>query len=462
MSQPPSPADVDPAQGNDKTSTGDIDPHTTKDQDSALPDPVASLTAMSSSTPVPKAQLQPLAIEPTTLSQHIPPPLFSPTFRPGSPVNRKRSEVKDDDILSSNEYFLQNAGSFYSLGGSSGTRTGGSGGGNGSKSSPFPPLKKSKTSPPLSHSNLTAYRSSREAQDPLSPQTSPIIEPFEAFEAFDAISTETISAIALDPTTTPTTTDAPSLSRRSSGSTHKGGTPPLLRARTMEEISSRPLPSSVLDSLSKASTTAIGNLNLGGGSGRGILPERAMGVITSRPNSRQGSPTVTMTSRESTPMYADEYSVLESPHPLSRVKSNKREHSVTPSEDTVSSEDGLQRRNILDTLEDYNEEADPDYEPAADTTVDEEGDMRQSSVDPDDEDSFGEIDENNIHNAQFEVEFDDDGDDAAFYGELEEDDETLDAADAFVDTDPECKDRFTDVEITALDEEARTEGKGDY
>ncbi|KAG0052628.1 NAD-dependent histone deacetylase sir2 [Gryganskiella cystojenkinii] len=376
-----------------------------------------------------------ISIEPTTHSTRLyPPPILSPTFRPGSPVNRKRSEVKDDDIVSSNDHFFQN---FYNVGGAGSSRTGGAG-----SSSTFPPLKKSKTSPPLSQSNLTAYRSSREAQDPLSPQTSPIIEPYEPF--FDPTPTGTISTITLDATT-------PTYSRRGSPTNKSGGgTPPLLRSRTMEEISARAIPASVLDSLSKASATAIGNLTLGGGAGgaggsaRAIMPERTMGVITSRPNSRQGSPTVTMTSRESTPMQAEDASY----HPLSRV-SNKRELSVTPSEETVSSEDSLIRRNILDTLDDYNEDADPDYEPAADTTVDEDSGTRPSSPEPDGEDSFDEIDEDNI-----QVAFDDDG--GIFY--VEDADDALDSADVFIDTDPNCEDRFTESEIAELDEEARTEG----
>ena len=348
-------------------------------------------------------------------------------------MNRKRSEVKDDDIISSNEYF-QARGSFSSVSGSAGSsRSGGSGGGNGGS---FPPLKKSKTSPPLS--NLTAYRSSREAQDPISPQTSPIMEPFEPF---DIAPTGTISTIALD-SSTPTQSGRGSL-------THKGGTPPLLRTRTLEEIGSRTYPASILDSLSKASATAIGNLNLGGesgggggnGGGRSILPERAMGVITSRPNSRQGSPTVTMTSRESTPIHTDDHL-----HPLSRMK---RELSVTPSEE--SSEDGFSRRNILDALDDYDEDADPDYEAAADTTVDEEGGTRPSSPEPDGEDSFDEIDVNNI-----QVAFDDDSDGGIF--DVEESEEALDSVDLFVDVDPDCEDRFTESEIAELDEEARTEG----
>ncbi|KAF9329715.1 NAD-dependent histone deacetylase sir2 [Linnemannia elongata] len=299
----------------------------------------------------------------------IPPPLS--TSRPDSPVSRKRTENLDsyDPSLSAKDQgFLSS-----------------------SQNGTFPPSKKSKTSSPpllsprLSQANMSEYRSTQES--PLSPQTSPIIEPY-----FDDADTGAL----------------PVLDIRS---------PPILvRARTMEEMKTvLPVPftrhgSSILDSMAKSSETAIGNLTLGSSSstGRTHLTERAMGVITSNPSSRQGSPAVTMKSRETTPMMVEDEHHLtlhSSQHHASasgfpqRYLKHALEASPSPSDCTSSSEEARNLTEILaDTVATYCSDSDDDYTPDADTTVDEFSNRVDSSSDEeDDDDSFTEINADNIN-----------------------------------------------------------------
>ncbi|KAF9917651.1 NAD-dependent histone deacetylase sir2 [Linnemannia zychae] len=287
--------------------------------------------------------------------------------RPDSPVSRKRTEKNDTDDLSSLTKDHISSGS---------SQNGGS----------FPPSKKSKTmsppflSPRLSQANLSEYRSSQEPQ--ISPQTSPILDPY--LDDLDAVS-------------------PPPLDIR----------PPalLVRARTMDEIKSIYPPtltrhgSSILDSMAKSSETAIGNLTLGTSSGRTPAAERAMGVITSQPSSRQGSPAIMMKSRESTPMMVEDEH-----HPTSISQRNvssvfpqrysKSESSPCPSDTTSASEEAQTLTELLaDTVATYCSDSDEDYHPDADTTVDEHNNRIDSSVSGDDEDddSFTEIDPDNIN-----------------------------------------------------------------
>ncbi|KAF9549892.1 NAD-dependent histone deacetylase sir2 [Mortierella hygrophila] len=232
---------------------------------------------------------------------------------------------------------------------------------------------------------MSEYRSTQES--PLSPQTSPIIEPY-----LDDADTATF----------------PVLDIRSP--------PVLVRARTMEEMKSvLPVPltrhgSSILDSMAKSSETAIGNLTLGSSSstGRTHLTERAMGVITSNPSSRQGSPAVAMKSRETTPM------MVEDEHHLALHSSQQHastsgfpqrypnyvlEASPSPSDCTSSSEEARNLTEILaDTVATYCSDSDDDYTPDADTTVDDFSNrVDSSSGEEDDDDSFTEIDADNIN-----------------------------------------------------------------
>lgn len=168
--------------------------------------------------------------------------------------------------------------------------------------------------------------------------------------------------------------------------------------------------SSILDSMAKSSETAIGNLTLGSSSstGRTHLTERAMGVITSNPSSRQGSPAVAMKSRETTPM------MVEDEHHLSihssqqhgsalgfpqRYPNHALEASPSPSDCTSSSEEARNLTEILaDTVATYCSDSDDDYTPDADTTVDELSNrVDSSSGEEEDDDSFTEIDADNIN-----------------------------------------------------------------
>ncbi|KAG0284562.1 NAD-dependent histone deacetylase sir2 [Linnemannia gamsii] len=304
-------------------------------------------------------------------SRPPPPPPPASTGRPDSPVSRKRSENLDryDPSLSAKDQgFLSN-----------------------SQNGAFPPSKKSKTSSPpllsprLSQANMSEYRSTQES--PLSPQTSPIIDPL--FDDADTVS-------------------PPPLDIR----------PPahLVRARTLEEIKTVLPPSivrhnsSILESMAKSSETAIGNLTLGSStsSGRTHITERAMGVITSSPSSRQGSPAVTMKSRESTPiMVEDEHhpTGINSQQYTSTSGFSQRypyhvlEASPTPSDSTSASEEARNLTQILaDTVATYCSDSDEDYIPDADTTVDEFSNrVDSSSGEEDDDDSFTEIDADNIN-----------------------------------------------------------------
>ncbi|KAF9122793.1 NAD-dependent histone deacetylase sir2 [Mortierella sp. 14UC] len=303
-----------------------------------------------------------------------PPPSVS-TTRPDSPISRKRTENIDSYDPSKDNSFS----------------------GNSSQNGSFPPSKKSKKSSPppppllsprLSQANMSEYRSTQEP--PLSPQTSPFLEPYH-----DDI--DTVSPPPLD-------IYRPAL---------------LVRSRTLEEIKPVLPPilsrhgSSILDSMAKSSETAIGNLTLGtssSSSGRTHLAERAMGVITSNPSSRQGSPAITMKSRETTPLSAeDEHHhsftagsqryTLTSGFPR-RYPDHALEASPSPSDGTSSSVEVRNLTEILaDTVATYCSDSDEDYSPEADTTVD-ENDNRidsSSSGDEDDDDSFTEIDADNIN-----------------------------------------------------------------
>ncbi|KAF9908491.1 NAD-dependent histone deacetylase sir2 [Linnemannia zychae] len=311
---------------------------------------------------------------PSSSSPRPPPPPPVNTTRPDSPISRKRAENIDSYDPSKDNSFS----------------------GNSSQNGNFPPSKKSKKSSPpppllsprLSQANMSEYRSTQEP--PLSPQTSPFLEPY-----LDDI--DTVSPPPLD-------IYRPAI---------------LVRSRTLEEIKPVLPPmlsrhnSSILDSMAKSSEAAIGNLTLGtssSSSGRTHLTERAMGVITSNPSSRQGSPAIVMKSRETTPLSAEDeqhhnYTTTSQRHTLTsgfprRYPDDTYEASPSPSDCTSSSEEARNLTEILaDTVATYCSDSDEDYSPEADTTVD-ENDNRvdsSSSGDEDDDDSFTEIDADNIN-----------------------------------------------------------------
>ncbi|KAI8604586.1 hypothetical protein EDD21DRAFT_365937 [Dissophora ornata] len=215
-------------------------------------------------------------------------PLSSNTkSRPESPVNRKRA---DDDSLSGQGHHHE---------------------GGSASSNSLPPTKKSKTSPPLTPSSnhvhinstnngghsLSEYRTSREvAEDALSPQTSPILEPLMPI-SFSMSEKRYSSA-----TDTPTQSKARKLDDDRPLSPSFRATSPALRARSPPFRATSPpfraaSPSfsrsatAILDSLSKPGENSLGNLNLGTPIiGRMSVGERVMGVITSQPSSRHTSP----------------------------------------------------------------------------------------------------------------------------------------------------------------------------
>ncbi|KAI1315009.1 NAD-dependent histone deacetylase sir2 [Mortierella claussenii] len=265
--------------------------------------------------------------------------------RPESPVNRKRA---DDDSVSGQGLLSEDGSLNYD-------------GHHHHHSHSLPPSKKSKTSPPLaptddssgrgstyniddhhhqSHHqhphppysnvvigrhNLTDYRTSNEiADDALSPQTSPLLEPLmpclptNTATGTTALGTTVASTIATHAAGSEKryspVTDSPVQSnkaRKLDDDIHNHGpssppfqaTSPPFRARSPPfQAGSPPFratsPSfsrnatAILDSLSKPGENSLGNLNLGTPIiGRTPVGERVMGVITtSQPNSRQSSP----------------------------------------------------------------------------------------------------------------------------------------------------------------------------
>ena len=173
------------------------------------------------------------------------------------------------------------------------------------------------------------------------------------------------------------------------------------------------------DKMVQIRDTGLEGLNLGSRANtqaRASGVERAMGVIT---GSRQSSPvpsTKDMTSRESTPMPVDEGAVMSS------HADSEQSDSMEDTEDTST------QQILLELSVDYDEDADEDYEPTADTTLDEGCNRIDTSSDGDD-DSFSDIDPNNIYESPYH------------------------------DTDPLCMDRLTEEEKADIIDEARELGE---
>ncbi|KAF9948113.1 NAD-dependent histone deacetylase sir2 [Mortierella alpina] len=347
-----------------------------------------------------------------------------------SPVTRKRNDVKDDDGGYDLDFWTDDLDVFQDASegkGRSSSITFGSDG------RAFPPLKKSKTSPPLASSRvaLTDYRSSRETgDDDLSPQTSPILEPADFETSFPAVDASR---------------------QRYSPPARPPGMPSLSRSRTLDEFKptmpptlSRTATSSV-DILARSSQSAIEKLNLGSSSSsRAPVPGRAMGVITSQPNSRQASPALAAVStkgRESTPPQGHKDQGPDRFH----SGSGQRYPSPCLSDLMASSEDDPPRQRMQDLLNEYDEDMDADYEPAADTTVDESY-HRHYSSESEDDDSYSAIDVGNIAAALAYTDDEDSGDDHAFGDSV------------YIDKDPLSVDRLTEEEEEHIMGEAREYG----
>ncbi|KAG0215934.1 NAD-dependent histone deacetylase sir2 [Mortierella sp. GBA30] len=343
------------------------------------------------------------------------------SFQVVSPVTitRKRHDAKDDTDL---DFWTDDIDVLYDC------EIRGRNSSNGSNSGrAFPPLKRSKTSPPLSSTRLglTDYRSSKELpEDDLSPQTSPNLEPTHVETV--------ISALDMD-------------HQKRSPPNGSPGIPLLIRSRTLDEFKPNPpsltrFVTSSVDSLARSSQTAIEKLNLGTPApGRAVVPERAMGVITSRTGSRQGSPALTpSTVRELTPPHASRTSTSRN-HQYSQ-----RDASPSPSDLVASSEDDRPQQRLQDLLNEYDEDMDCDYEPTADTTVDESCNRLDSSESEDD-DSYSAIDVGNIAAALADT--DDDADEGLEYDHT-----------PYIDMDPLCLDRLTEEQEEIIMGEAREHG----
>ncbi|KAG0235328.1 NAD-dependent histone deacetylase sir2 [Mortierella sp. GBA43] len=120
------------------------------------------------------------------------------------------------------------------------------------------------------------------------------------------------------------------------------------------------------------------------------------------------------------------------------VDESVSESSQTDSEqgDSMERFDPCAQQMLLDLSEDYDEDADEDYEPAADTTVD-EGCNRIDTSSSEDDDSFSDIDINNIEPPSYD-------------NDIEET--------PYHDTDPLCLDRLTEEEKARIIDEAREFG----
>ncbi|KAF9305523.1 NAD-dependent histone deacetylase sir2 [Mortierella antarctica] len=353
----------------------------------------------------------------TSLSQPTRPVVVD---QPESPVTRKRADANTDHSFADNTGAQD--GDNSDLSGQNGA---------------FPPLKRSKTSPPplqpssQTKPSLTEYRPSQEAvveDDVISPQTSPHLDATEPRSI--------VSTVILDRTLSPPLRIA---------------VPSLVRSRTFDELRSTSMPSTpvltrqtsaLLENFSRSDeTAAIGNLNLGEPSEASAVGERAMGVITSRPGSRQSSPgicNIRMTSRETTPLHTDEplsqhhqFSYHSQPlHPLSNSTVNSPDSIV----DVASPDDQYSSQFLLETSPEYDDDADDDYDSGeADTTVDEDNERIDSSDSEDEEDILDEIDVGNIQ----------------IPGTV-----SL----PYNDEDPACKDVMTEEQKRKIIQEARKEG----
>ncbi|KAG0234870.1 NAD-dependent histone deacetylase sir2 [Actinomortierella wolfii] len=352
------------------------------------------------------------------------------TGRPESPVNRKRSEVKDDDDIA------------HGIGGDDSNLS------QDAKGSTVPPLKKSKTSPPLPPGNLTVDRSpALTTDDSTSAQSSPTVEPIAP------IATVMNSGHSTNASNNSNTNININRRRSPPGS----ATATLARSRTLEEVRTTPPPSFSRHATANIEAgarteTSIERLNLGTPSERPSVAERAMGVITSRPGSRQASPdilTIEMKSPDETPRGpVDPSDAIEDDVNLTKDSNmstpgdefnsttasqlNSDNSSNSSSDGSSSDDDRLPAKNLLDTSLDYNEDEDADYESglgeqAKEDESESETDLTNHSFDADE-----------LH--------------------IDSDAESDDYNDLYIDQDPNNLDVFTEDEAGALIEEAREHG----
>ncbi|KAG0300942.1 NAD-dependent histone deacetylase sir2 [Dissophora globulifera] len=337
----------------------------------------------------PTSQHSPLLIttDRTSLASSSEPTLAHP---PESPLNRKRTDATDQDHPPGNDDTHAESSHHSSL----------------------PPLKKTKTSVPVSQVSLTAYRSSQEvvgeevAEEPLSEPSSP--------------------ATSTSPSIAPNTVIMPSVG---SSRAVLPVIPFLTRSSTLEEI----VPS-LSSSFDNSADPWIEGLSLDAETDitpvRASGVERIMGVSTS---SRQSSPALSLPDTATCgpgPMNIDERT------PRSADQSSRRSSSHLDSPEDLA-RGGTPDAMLLDVEESYDEEADDDYELSADTTVDENYNRLDTSSSEDD-DSFSDIDVHNIASLD--------------YGDS--------PIQSYHDMDPLCTDRLTEEEQRKIMDEAREFGIG--
>ncbi|KAF9366176.1 NAD-dependent histone deacetylase sir2 [Mortierella sp. NVP85] len=366
----------------------------------------------------------------STTALKVPP--ASLTTRPESPVNRKRA---DDDLVAQGHH----------------------GEGGSPSNNSLPPTKKSKTSPPLvprknvyaksgGHSghSLSDYRISKEtANEALSPQTSPMTEPLLPVSAslrenrYSSAADHSIQPSVnnlndhepLSPSFRPTSPPF-----RASSPPNRVSSPPF---RAMSPSFGRSA-TAILESLSKPGENSLGNLNLGAPViGRTPVGERIMGVITSQPSSRQGSPDLRSTSG------ATGVSVE-----IADVDLNEAEFSLDDITDTVATG--------------------REPSPAGPMRISDDDAHHDENIDRDDDSAQQSLEEEPMHPTDgslgFISESDEFGDDSLDdidvegIGMLNSDSDSEEAP--YQDPDPMCLDRPTEEEADIIMDEARVHGVG--
>ncbi|KAG0257074.1 NAD-dependent histone deacetylase sir2 [Mortierella polycephala] len=426
--------------------------------------------------------------------------------RPESPVNRKRADEDDGDGMSGRGSDINQDGSFgrNSLPPSKKSKT----------SPPLPPGLVTKTESDSTIINniksehtaivgsRTDYRASREAivEDALSPEMSPILAPsMPAITAPIATVASSISAISgvshlsTNPTAltsgekrySPVSSDPVQSKARKLDEDHHRPTSPPFRPISPPFRPASPVPQSttsscqappsptkqtipsftrsataILDSLSKPGENSLGNLSIGTSIHTRVhVKERAMGVITSRPGSRQTSPepgetppagpttTATMTT-EILDIIADE--AVET---FDRSAVSRLEAMVTGSDD--------EHRQIgtgtleLETMLSVNQSDDSDEDDDGQDSNNGKGDAMSmdlpadgprgfmSDIAEDDYDSMDSMDEIDVENI----------------GTMDDYDSESEGS-PYIDPDPDCLDRLTEEETDDILDEARMYGVG--
>ncbi|KAF9901659.1 NAD-dependent histone deacetylase sir2 [Linnemannia zychae] len=352
----------------------------------------------------------------TNNSLRIPQDLQVAASRPESPVNRKRA---DDHSASGQDSHHQDDGS--------------------PNSHSLPPTKKSKTSPPLAPRLDGNYRTSKDAT---SPQTSPLLEP-SLPSAVSSTSEKRYSPVSNAPTQIKARKlddddDRPLSPSFRPISPPFGARSPPFRATSPSFTKSA---TAILDSLSKPGENSLGNLNLGTPTlNKAPVAERAMGVITSRPGSRQTSPDP-LAAKPAAPEVAPDIIQPEatlSPDSVAGSNVNILEAMVTSSDDDEhhrSSSRGIEAQ-LGDADDDFDEES---RILSQDLASHEAFGFSSGSEDDFGSDSMGEIDVENIAMGDSDLETDQEGS-------------------PYNDVDPLCEDRLTSEEVEELLDEARMRG----